>query len=491
MNITFYNFANADIMVDKSVSLINGTVLTGEQIDAVQDVENPSVVIQYNTTPTYNYCYIPAFNRYYFVTRVTWLGGKAYEMQMHVDVLYTYRTEITGLTATAVYSDRGDTKNVDPRLSFDTNAEIEISEQTLTETPWYVVRYYADYVSGDSLAVPRSIRIAFMEQSTFNSFVTKYKALSAKDRVAVGNCIIDVSLVHYLNYADITENLHAQKVLNFVTNSETWTGSPEIVTATITLDTAENAYIVENIENAASIGAFNIDLSVGNSSGYFWDYDDDYNVTLPYLGDFKFNFKNWVNRNVTAVRLSVAYEPYENAYIVVPYIGAAGQAYVKYAAFMQTYNVQTTLPFKVDTVYTNMGLERANTMLSVIGGVAGGIVAFNPLALMAVPAALNGMTQTQLRDATGYKLQGQTGGTPAYTSLIDGTKIIVTKVSSNPRAGYIEFWADHGKPDGAYRALSSLSGFAQFDNIIMVGFDTATQNERREIESYLRSGVIL
>lgn len=490
MNITFYNFANADIKVDKTASLINGTVLSGEQIDGVQDLENPAVIIQYNTTPTFNYCYIPTFGRYYFINKITWLGGKAFEIQMHVDVLYTYKTEITGLSATAVYSNRGDTKNLDPRLSFDTNAEITVTEQNLVETPWYVVRYYADYLAGDSLAVPRTIRVAFMEQSVFNSFITKYKLLAAKDRVAVGNSIIDVTIAHYINYANITTELHAQKVLNFVTNSETWTGTPEIVTATITLDSGEDAYIVENVEDAYKIGQFNVNLTVGNTSGYFWDYDDEYTITLPYLGDYKFNLKHMTNSTVTAVRLAVSYEPFENCYVVIPYLSISG-VFNKYVAFMQTYNVMTTMPFKVDTVYTNMGIERANTFLSVVGGVAGGMAAFNPMAFMAVPAALNSWTQTQLRDATGYALKGQTGGTPAYTSQIDGAKVIITQISQNPRAGYLDFWTDRGKPDGAFRALSSLSGFAQFDNIIMVGFDRATQTERNEIEAYLRSGVIL
>lgn len=492
MTITFYNYANASNKLDKSASLSGGTPITGEQIDSIQDLENPVIVIQSASTPTYNYCYIPAYNRYYFIQRVTWLGGQAFELQLHVDVLYTYKTPILGLYGTARYSNKGTPANVDPRISFDSNADVSITNLTLTETPWYVIRYYADYVPGDSLDVPRSIRVAFMEESVFDSFLQKYKALGAADRITVGNSIIDVSYVHYINYADITAYLHPQKVLNFVTNSESLLNNPTIVTASITLEATETAYIVENIEDADNIGYFQLTLGINTGNGYFWEYDDDYIISLPFIGDFKFNMRNFTRTAVTNVYLRISYEPYENNYVVVPVLERSGGVKTPFIGFMQSFPVNTTVPFKTDTAYTNMGLERLKAGVSVAGGVIAGVATGNPVAAaLTIPTAITGFEQSKIRDATQYQLKGRTGGAAAYTSIVGAGIVVITQISQNPRAGYLDLWSDRGYPDGAYRIISSLSGYAEFDDVNMVGFSTATRNEVQEIETILKTGVIV
>lgn len=41
-----------------------------------------------------NYAYIPEFNRYYFVTNIESVRAGLWRVSFHVDVLYTYRTQI-------------------------------------------------------------------------------------------------------------------------------------------------------------------------------------------------------------------------------------------------------------------------------------------------------------------------------------------------------------------------------------------------------------
>ena len=70
--------------------------LTGEPRSAdTLDILNPEIVIQYNSAVLsgYNFCYISAFGRYYFINdfRIT---GKSIMLSMHVDVLYTYRNSV-------------------------------------------------------------------------------------------------------------------------------------------------------------------------------------------------------------------------------------------------------------------------------------------------------------------------------------------------------------------------------------------------------------
>ena len=47
----------------------------------------------------YNYAYIPAFNRYYFINKIEAYRTGLFILTMSVDVLETYKTEIKGMLA--------------------------------------------------------------------------------------------------------------------------------------------------------------------------------------------------------------------------------------------------------------------------------------------------------------------------------------------------------------------------------------------------------
>lgn len=61
------------------------------------DLLNP-VLMCNKDMRTYNYVYIPYFGRWYFVESVEGVAGTHCTLHCHVDVLYTYRTEILGLS---------------------------------------------------------------------------------------------------------------------------------------------------------------------------------------------------------------------------------------------------------------------------------------------------------------------------------------------------------------------------------------------------------
>lgn len=97
MNITLYSNASEDSRVNKALTEI--TTLTGTLRNST-DVLNPVIVIQYNASIFgINYAYIPEFNRYYFITGITVVNNDLYQLEMHVDVLTTYKTGILNLNA--------------------------------------------------------------------------------------------------------------------------------------------------------------------------------------------------------------------------------------------------------------------------------------------------------------------------------------------------------------------------------------------------------
>ena len=93
MNITFYQFSkrnNSTKIVD-----VSGTTYDCQLKDQTSMI-NPVLVINgvpAGWNPIWNYCSIPAFNRYYFIDNWRWMRG-VWECDCSIDVLASWRTEI-------------------------------------------------------------------------------------------------------------------------------------------------------------------------------------------------------------------------------------------------------------------------------------------------------------------------------------------------------------------------------------------------------------
>ena len=59
----------------------------------------PSVILQIDSFPTFNYVYIPSFNRYYFVVGITSIKNGLWQIDCAVDVLESYGSDIKSNTA--------------------------------------------------------------------------------------------------------------------------------------------------------------------------------------------------------------------------------------------------------------------------------------------------------------------------------------------------------------------------------------------------------
>lgn len=64
-----------------------------------QNVLTPSIMIEYSNVPDFNYVYIPSLSRYYFVTGITLVRYGVYRVDLKVDVLCTYGSDIRGQNA--------------------------------------------------------------------------------------------------------------------------------------------------------------------------------------------------------------------------------------------------------------------------------------------------------------------------------------------------------------------------------------------------------
>lgn len=77
-------------------TLQNSLELTGA-LRGESSVINPSFIIELDNPSQYNYCYIPAFNRYYFITNITSVRTNIWRIDCSVDVLMSFQTEILNL----------------------------------------------------------------------------------------------------------------------------------------------------------------------------------------------------------------------------------------------------------------------------------------------------------------------------------------------------------------------------------------------------------
>lgn len=91
MNINFYFNTSAKNAIGKS--LTNELALTGTLRDECSIV-NPEFMVEAEDLSSYNYCYIPKFNRYYFVNNIISVRNNLWRVILHVDVLDSFKSDI-------------------------------------------------------------------------------------------------------------------------------------------------------------------------------------------------------------------------------------------------------------------------------------------------------------------------------------------------------------------------------------------------------------
>lgn len=98
-----YNMTCERNKIDKTEHLTRYLQIKGVFRSAV-DVENPLLTLQLDAYPAFNYVYLPFFNRYYFVVGVRNISKNIYEINLKVDVLYTYKEQIKNCLAEIIRS---------------------------------------------------------------------------------------------------------------------------------------------------------------------------------------------------------------------------------------------------------------------------------------------------------------------------------------------------------------------------------------------------
>lgn len=75
-------------------NLTEVSTLDNVKLKDATELINPELVLKSDDYPTFNYVYLPKFNRYYFVTNITATPNKIYRISLDVDVLMSFKDDI-------------------------------------------------------------------------------------------------------------------------------------------------------------------------------------------------------------------------------------------------------------------------------------------------------------------------------------------------------------------------------------------------------------
>lgn len=120
MNITLYVNKSEKNKIGKN--LINDFSLSGTLRDAT-NIINPIILVELNEISNYNYCYIPNFNRYYFITDITVIRTGLYAISLLVDVLESFKTDIENLSVILLNTQNTGSNNYLPSQVFRNNVK--------------------------------------------------------------------------------------------------------------------------------------------------------------------------------------------------------------------------------------------------------------------------------------------------------------------------------------------------------------------------------
>ena len=495
MTLNLYIFTGPEIKIAKT--LPTPTVVSGDRVEGNQDVTAPSFIISSASVPNYNYAYVPDLGRYYFIDRVTWIADSLWRLNLRVDVLKTYSAKISLLSAPVRYSNLGSTAITDSRVGMESVISSVLSASNITDHYYFVLKYWdvAAVTHTPSYNYKLTPQIAFLSPRAFSWFWEAYKDLSKDERVIVGNAIIDVSIVHYMNNLSTIAAVTGTHILKFMTANAANEVSIDIFIDSDDPPTADDyAWIISNPNEVPNLGYRLYDTGATWTDGYFWNGAAKWHFMLPYAGNLDIVPNETGYYSITYFAIQVKYEPYENAYILTPFIneGLETQATVAIP-------VPTTFAFPVDSSFENLAGSTIASLLGSAGSVAGGIATLamtgNPMGIIpittGVTSAVNNIVDLGVKqNMVTTKYTGPTGGVPGYTGTPDPSKIYWHRQAAIPRPGYTDLWTNFGKPDGAFRALSGLTGYYQLSDVTLTNMGEATSSERNEIRNLLTSGVI-
>ena len=458
----------------------------------VTDLYNPVILVHADSAPiSYNFCYIPSFNRYYWVLDWTWENG-IWSASLKTDVLSSFRSAIGGSTQ---YVKRG-SKICDPDIIdiYPRKAGSTITTTTAT-TGLASDLSSMTYIIGVTSASPTEATIG----------TTVFYAVSYADCKAFIAHLVSMS---YATFTDISDGL-----AKWLCNPFQWIRSIVVLPVPYT---SVNSYGWTSA-SAIKFGA--------NGNGAAFSYTCScYIVTSSQSVNVSFSIPIPKHPDADANHSYLKAEPFSNYSVIIPPFGKMqlssaslysisdlycliridpgtggctlylGPDNTHYGAIL-TVESQVGVSLPVDAAVVDLGEAGLSSMMATLaaGGVAGAANISGGLAISPLMSFASGANM-------------QTGSlADVFTSFFDGAAGALSRVSTISSGGklcdlgfypllFLEYFkvveednTNFGRPIAQRKKLSTCGGFVLCSNA-EIAIATATYNEMREIESYMNSG---
>ena len=142
MTITLYKTTDENNVVYKT--LTNSQNFSNCVLKENTSVITPIIFIQTDTNlSTYNYCYIPDFSRYYYITNVSSVRNGLWQINLKVDVLMSYKNYLSTMDCIVRRSEQDYNKyiydNENKTLSYKEIKTVKFPNSPLDKHMYYIL----------------------------------------------------------------------------------------------------------------------------------------------------------------------------------------------------------------------------------------------------------------------------------------------------------------------------------------------------------------
>lgn len=525
-------------LVTKSVG--TDILLVGNVYGALReeiDLTSPFVTFEYDSVPDFNYVYIPSLSRYYFVNNITSIRTHVYRLDLHVDVLKTYDTDIrkqnafisrcensynrfivddrlplaVNYTTYAPTITNGTLKNITfSTFNIDNNIVIVANSEKFADS--YDLSYDA-FTRPNSLVdvvdpfrftekkiyamVPSSASTLY-EQSLVGFFKASF------NKSSIGDSILNVIAFPFDVMSVSTYDSGYLSVANSYINYDGSTLSGNLPPKDVTPWVPDNTIRASRLHNTISkflvLSDFTFpypkieNASIENTPYQWLAYEpySNYEMFIPYYGWVKLNSKDILGK-----RLIVYYS--------VNYITGAANVFIETISdnkiiFSATCQLGTLLSVSVSNKMELNNQKNANALNLILGLISSGI-SVGVGAINGNPVAVSGgvITGSKTIAETINKSSVLFERTQATfhdsNSGIYGIQDIMVRIYTRQPKQYIDSYYKHvhGLPLDATEDLTSITGYTEIPEMHYVP-DTQlyiTKSEIDEIISLAKDGIIL
>ena len=437
-------------------------------------VKNPAFAL--NTTDfTFEYAYIPTWNRYYFVADQISINSTTTEYTLEEDVLATNKTAIGNTVARIAFSSTGyDTELIDDRIAVFTTKRVGGSLDTSTSkgfssTGCYALTVYNNAYTGVSNGFAQTYIMDAANIEKVKRWLGDVRVFQPLVDYYMGNPLDSIFGCIWIPFkaADVSGGTSVNHIVIGNQSSSLYVGDYGDINATAISGTGIRGY-------TATLPIHNRYTDFRKAQPYTTGA-----VYLPGIGLVDVNLNDWYGESNIYIGYAVEYATGNVCYL---FNNAAGNVLQSAAC-----NMASPIPIGQTTsngsgmigAITSAGGSIAAGALS--GAAAGGLVGAGVgAAAAALKSAGNVVLASTMR---GVSIAGNVGG--RMVSVRDEIEYLEVSCDTED-CDAVNYIAQKGRPVALTHAINNHSGYVQCDNAsVSIAGDAW---ERDEINAYLNGG---